>query len=236
MARKPIPSDPDPVLDMSPMIDMSFLLLIYFLVTSTLEPTEADLAMTMPTSMSDGNSKVEIDMMRPQIAAHGAQLAQLASGMTELKALLRQTLTAYSRHAAQASSSPPVAPVGQQGHDAPQCQSVVVVESPCPISATLPFVPASDASRTQLPLIVGAALAQGVQSEVLALPAADMPGCEQTRHSPPRFRRQGRPRSPAGSATPLFAPGLPGAGHPLGSLAEGPVAGFSMAAVPPEDI
>jgi biopolymer transport protein ExbD len=71
MARKPIPSDPDPVLDMSPMIDMSFLLLIYFLVTSTLEPTEADLAMTMPSSMSDGNSKVEIDMMTVQVNAAG---------------------------------------------------------------------------------------------------------------------------------------------------------------------
>jgi biopolymer transport protein ExbD len=71
MARRPIPSDPDPVLDMSPMIDMSFLLLVYFLVTSTLEPTEADLAMTMPTSMSDGTSKVEIDMMTVEVNAAG---------------------------------------------------------------------------------------------------------------------------------------------------------------------
>ncbi|MDH4409372.1 MAG: biopolymer transporter ExbD [Verrucomicrobiales bacterium] len=71
MARKPLPSEPDPILDMSPMIDMSFLLLIYFLVTSTLEPTEADLAMTMPSSMSDGSSKVEIDMMTIQVNAAG---------------------------------------------------------------------------------------------------------------------------------------------------------------------
>jgi biopolymer transport protein ExbD len=71
MARKPLPSEPDPLLDMSPMIDMSFLLLIYFLVTSTLEPTEADLAMTMPSSMSDGSSKVEIDMMTIQVNAAG---------------------------------------------------------------------------------------------------------------------------------------------------------------------
>jgi len=53
------------------MIDMSFLLLIYFLVTSTLEPTEADLAMTMPTSMSDGSASVEIDMMTIQVNAAG---------------------------------------------------------------------------------------------------------------------------------------------------------------------
>lgn len=63
MARKELIPEPDPVLDMSPMIDLSFLLLIYFLVTSTLEPVEADLAMTMPTSQSSGESKVAIDMM-----------------------------------------------------------------------------------------------------------------------------------------------------------------------------
>lgn len=37
-----------PVLDISSLIDVGFLLLIYFLVTSTLEPREADLATTMP--------------------------------------------------------------------------------------------------------------------------------------------------------------------------------------------
>lgn len=66
MARKEIPADPDPVLDMSPMIDLSFLLLIYFLVTSTLEPTEADLAMSMPTSQS-GSAPVEIDQMTIEV-------------------------------------------------------------------------------------------------------------------------------------------------------------------------
>jgi biopolymer transport protein ExbD len=66
MARKELPADPDPVLDMSPMIDLSFLLLIYFLVTSTLEPTEADLAMSMPTSQS-GSAPVEIDQMTIEV-------------------------------------------------------------------------------------------------------------------------------------------------------------------------
>ncbi len=48
MKRKPTPTAAEPVLDMSPLIDVSFLLLIYFLVTSTLEPRESDLAMTLP--------------------------------------------------------------------------------------------------------------------------------------------------------------------------------------------
>ena len=68
---KTIP-EPDPLLDMSPMIDLSFLLLIYFLVTSTLEPVEADLAMTMPTSNSDGSAaEVQIDQMTVQVNAAG---------------------------------------------------------------------------------------------------------------------------------------------------------------------
>ncbi len=45
------------------MIDVSFLLLIYFIVTSTLDPKEADLGMTMPTSQSSGSADVEIDQM-----------------------------------------------------------------------------------------------------------------------------------------------------------------------------
>lgn len=53
------------------MIDLSFLLLIYFLVTSTLEPKETDLAMTMPTSSGE-SSKVEIDMMTVEVNPAGA--------------------------------------------------------------------------------------------------------------------------------------------------------------------
>ncbi len=72
MARKKNTSDPDPVLDMSPMIDVSFLLLIYFLVTSTLEPTEADLAMTMPSTQSSASSaQVEIDQMTVEVNGAG---------------------------------------------------------------------------------------------------------------------------------------------------------------------
>ena len=54
------------------MIDVSFLLLIYFLVTSTLEPTEADLAMTMPsTQTSTSSTKIEIDQMTVEVNGAG---------------------------------------------------------------------------------------------------------------------------------------------------------------------
>lgn len=72
MARKRIDPDPDPVLDMSPMIDLSFLLLIYFLVTSTLDPVEADLAMTMPSTQTGPSSaEVEIDQMTVEVNSAG---------------------------------------------------------------------------------------------------------------------------------------------------------------------
>jgi biopolymer transport protein ExbD len=41
-------SDDEPILDISSLIDVCFLLLIYFLVTSTIQPREQDLPMTIP--------------------------------------------------------------------------------------------------------------------------------------------------------------------------------------------
>lgn len=63
--------DENPGLDMSSLIDVSFLLLIYFIVTSTIEPKEADLGMTMPTSQSDGSANVEVDQMTINVDPNG---------------------------------------------------------------------------------------------------------------------------------------------------------------------
>ena len=70
MARRKAPKEENPALDMSSLIDVSFLLLIYFLVTSTLDPKEADLGMTMPTSTGQG-SDVEIDQMTVEVKRQG---------------------------------------------------------------------------------------------------------------------------------------------------------------------
>ena len=69
--RRQVPEETDPELDMSSLIDVSFLLLIYFLVTSTLDPKEADLGMTMPTNNSNGSSEVEIDQMTVEVNSSG---------------------------------------------------------------------------------------------------------------------------------------------------------------------
>lgn len=67
-----IPEEEEPGLDMSSMIDVSFLLLIYFLVTQTLDPKEADLGMTLPTSDGPPSDAVEIDQMTITVNAAGA--------------------------------------------------------------------------------------------------------------------------------------------------------------------
>lgn len=42
----------EPTLEIASLIDISFLLLIYFMVTSTLQPSEADLGMTLPSEVA----------------------------------------------------------------------------------------------------------------------------------------------------------------------------------------
>ena len=53
MARKKVADnleDDEPELDISSMIDVCFLLLIYFLVTTTIQPREQDLKMSLPAA------------------------------------------------------------------------------------------------------------------------------------------------------------------------------------------
>ena len=71
MTRTPTPETPEPVLDMSPLIDLSFLLLIYFLVTSTLEPTESDLGMTIPKITSPNGHVLDWEPMEVQVNGEG---------------------------------------------------------------------------------------------------------------------------------------------------------------------
>lgn len=73
MARKKkMPEDAleTPVLDISSLIDVSFLLLIYFLVTSTLEPRESDLSMELPTD-SGPSSNIKVDPLKIRLTQSG---------------------------------------------------------------------------------------------------------------------------------------------------------------------
>lgn len=63
MARKSkneLPEDDEPGLDISSLIDICFLLLIYFLVSTTIVPKERDQPSTIPTTASENSDKSEI--------------------------------------------------------------------------------------------------------------------------------------------------------------------------------
>lgn len=57
----------EPELDMSPLIDVGFLLLIYFLVATTLAKEEADLTMSLPGTASIAGKAVKVDQMNIRI-------------------------------------------------------------------------------------------------------------------------------------------------------------------------
>jgi len=64
--------DVAPGLDISSLIDVSFLLLIYFLVTSTLDPRESDLGLTMPPpTVMTGSVLPTIDPLKIQVDQAG---------------------------------------------------------------------------------------------------------------------------------------------------------------------
>jgi biopolymer transport protein ExbD len=63
--------DSEPALDISSLIDVCFLLLIYFLVTSTIKPRESDLGMALPAA-NPSTEQPDIDPLFIKIEASGA--------------------------------------------------------------------------------------------------------------------------------------------------------------------
>ena len=60
----------EPELDVASLIDVSFLLLIYFIVTSTLQKQETDLGLTLPSSVASG-APVDIEPVNIKIDGEG---------------------------------------------------------------------------------------------------------------------------------------------------------------------
>jgi len=71
MARRkssnPLDTKTEPELDMSPMVDVAFLLLIYFIAATQLLQEEADLSMVLPGIASTKSDAVKIDQMQVRI-------------------------------------------------------------------------------------------------------------------------------------------------------------------------
>lgn len=107
------PEDADPALDISSLIDVCFLLLIYFIVTSTIAPRETDLGMALPSGASS-DKQPEIEPMFIRVEANGAisigtgasQQAMDSDPSVRELPLLRGQLDLYSTAARAANSTP----------------------------------------------------------------------------------------------------------------------------------
>jgi biopolymer transport protein ExbD len=70
--KSELPDEPMPELDISSLIDVCFLLLIYFIVTSTITPREQDLGMALPAASPPSSEQPKIDPMFIRVDANGA--------------------------------------------------------------------------------------------------------------------------------------------------------------------
>ncbi len=109
-AREP---EPDPDLDISSLIDVCFLLLIYFLVTSTIQPREQDLAMALPSS-TPSSEQPKIEPMFIRVDGFGAIFTGTGPSQQALDSdpsnrdlpLLLSQLNLYASAARSAGSNP----------------------------------------------------------------------------------------------------------------------------------
>lgn len=110
--RKPYQDDP-PKLEISSLIDICFLLLIYFLVTSTLIPRETDLDMRLPAQVQS-DAQPEIEPLFIRVDANGtifsgtgaAQQALDSDDTNRAVPLLAAQLELYATAARGANSTP----------------------------------------------------------------------------------------------------------------------------------
>jgi len=105
--------EPEPKLEISSLIDICFLLLIYFLVTSTLVPRETDLDMRLPASTkSEGQPEIEplfirVDANGTIFTGVGAAQQALDSDIEERAVpMLSAQLELYATAARNAKSTP----------------------------------------------------------------------------------------------------------------------------------
>jgi len=98
--------DDEPGLDISSLIDVCFLLLIYFLLTSTIQPKEKDLPMTLPSS-KQSDTPLEIEPMLISVKKVGSgfnifvnkttQMDSAVEGVERKLPLLLAELETYSQ-------------------------------------------------------------------------------------------------------------------------------------------
>ncbi len=103
----------EPGLDISSLIDICFLLLIYFLVTTTIQPREQDVPMTLPAA-APSEEPPEIDPLLIKIDASGAIYTGTGNSQIPMDTdpdvrevpLLTTALQSYSEQAKSTAQTP----------------------------------------------------------------------------------------------------------------------------------
>lgn len=70
--KRAAPEEVEPALEVASLIDVCFLLLIYFIITSTIAPRESDLDMQLPGEERLGNDLALLEPLHITILASGA--------------------------------------------------------------------------------------------------------------------------------------------------------------------
>jgi len=111
----------NPALDISSLIDVCFLLLIYFIVTSTITPRESDLGMSLPAA-NPSTEQPEIEPLFIKIEPSGAIFSGVGASQQPMDSdptvrelpLLKSQLDLYSS-AAKAANTKPLVQVWADG-------------------------------------------------------------------------------------------------------------------------
>lgn len=114
--RRVAVEEKEPGLDISSLIDVCFLLLIYFIVTSTIDAEERDVNMALPSSTPSSSDQAPIDSLTIELDGEGIVYI-VADGLKEPLdtnpeekgvPLLTQRLTLYKQAAVAAGDQPVV--------------------------------------------------------------------------------------------------------------------------------
>jgi biopolymer transport protein ExbD len=112
--KSAVEPESEPELDISSLIDVCFLLLIYFITTSTITPREQDLGMALPANAPPSSEQPKIDPMFIRVDTNGAvytgagasqQALDTDMSSRELPLLLSQ-LQLYAAAARSAGNNP----------------------------------------------------------------------------------------------------------------------------------
>lgn len=111
--RVEAPEEDEPKLDISSLIDCTFLLLIYFLVTTTIQPREQDVPMTLPAAApTEAQPDIEPKLIRVDATgaifsgAGNAQIPMDSDASVREVPLLTADLNAYSDAAKSSGKDP----------------------------------------------------------------------------------------------------------------------------------